>query len=119
MQSKTDLSTYTNAWYSPGAVWIVRAIWYCVNRAFFISYFPFSSFKVFLLRIFGANVGKGVVLKPNINIKYPWRLSIGNYCWIGEGAWIDNLEEVHIGDHCCVSQGALLLCGNHNFKKSS
>ena len=69
--------------------------------------------------MFGAKIGKGVVLKPNINIKYPWRLRIGNHSWIGEGVWVDNLEDVIIGANCCISQGALLLCGNHNYKKST
>ncbi len=119
MQSKTDLSKYNNDWYKPGAPIIIRAIWYLVNWAFFISYCPFNFLKVFFLRMFGAKIGKGVVLKPRINIKYPWRLSIGNYSWIGEGAWIDNLDDVVIGANCCISQGALLLCGNHNFKKST
>ena len=31
----------------------------------------------------------------------------------------DNLDDVTIGSHCCISQGALLLCGNHNYKKES
>lgn len=119
MQFKTDLSKYNNDWYKPGAPILVRAIWFCMNSAFFISSFPFSSVKVFLLRMFGAKIGKGVVLKPHINIKYPWRLSIGNYSWIGEGVWIDCLEDVVVGENCCISQGALLLCGNHNYKKVS
>lgn len=75
--------------------------------------------KCWLLRCFGAKVGKGVNIKPSVNIKYPWRLTIGNYSWIGENVWIDNLDEVVIGDNCCISQGVLLLCGNHNYKKSS
>jgi putative colanic acid biosynthesis acetyltransferase WcaF len=78
---------------------------------------PFSGLKVFLLRLFGAKVGKGVVIKPNVNIKYPWLLEIGDYTWIGERAWIDNLAQVKIGKNCCISQGAMLLCGNHNYKK--
>lgn len=78
---------------------------------------PFSGLKVILLRLFGAKVGKGVVIKPNINIKYPWLLEIGDYTWIGERAWIDNLAQVKIGKNCCISQGAMLLCGNHNYKK--
>ena len=119
MQSKTDLLRYNNSWYKPGATLVVRVMWYLVNRAFFISYFPFSSVKVFLLRLFGARIGKGVMFKPHINIKYPWRLTVGNYSWIGEGVWIDNLDDVVIGDNCCLSQGAMLLCGNHNYKKST
>ena len=38
---------------------------------------------------------------------------------IGENVWIDNLAEISIGSHVCISQGALLLCGNHDFKKST
>jgi putative colanic acid biosynthesis acetyltransferase WcaF len=118
MKRKVDLSVYNNDWYNPGASLIIRAVWYLVNRVFFISYFPFSFLKIFLLRLFGAKIGNGVVLKQHINIKYPWKLSIGNYSWIGEGVWIDNLEGVLIGNNCCISQGALLLCGNHNYKKT-
>jgi putative colanic acid biosynthesis acetyltransferase WcaF len=69
------------------------------------------------LRVFGAEIGKGVVIKPAVNIKYPWLLSIGHHAWIGERVWIDNLAKVRIGDNCCISQGAMLLCGNHNYKK--
>ena len=58
------------------------------------SWFPISGFKRFLLRLFGAKIGKGVVIKPCVNIKYPWKLRIGNYVWIGENVWIDNLDTV-------------------------
>jgi putative colanic acid biosynthesis acetyltransferase WcaF len=77
---------------------------------------PISKLKVLLLRMFGAKVGKGVVIKPSVNIKYPWLLEIGDYTWIGEHVWIDNLAKVKIGANCCLSQGAMLLCGNHNYK---
>ena len=116
---KTVLAEFNNNQYEPGAPFPVRAIWYMVNSVFFISHFPFISFKIFLLRIFGAKIGAGLVIKQNVNIKYPWKLKIGNHCWIGEGAWIDNLDEVVVGDNSCISQGALLLCGNHNYKKPS
>lgn len=119
MQSKTDLSKFNNDWYKPGAPFLVRGIWYCVNWALFISYCPFNFLKVFFLRMFGAKIGSGVVLKPHVNIKYPWRLTIGDNSWIGEGVWIDNLDDVVIGANCCVSQGALLLCGNHDYKKQT
>jgi len=117
--NKTDLRRFDNRWYKPGSSLFTRMSWYLVNRTFFISYCPFSSLKIFLLRIFGARIGEGVVLKPHINIKYPWRLSVGHYSWIGEGVWIDNLDDIVVGDNCCISQGAMLLCGNHNFKKET
>ena len=95
-------------------------VWYFTNIFFFKSSFPYpSSFKATILRLFGAKLGVGIVFKPCINIKFPWKLTIGNYCWIGENVWIDNLDFVVIEDNVCISQGAFLLTGNHNYKKST
>lgn len=114
---KTDLGKFDNSWYRPGRPAPVRALWYLTNVLFFMNpLFPFSGFKVFLLRLFGAKIGRQAVLKPGVNIKYPWRLRAGNHCWIGEKVWIDNLADVEIGNHVCISQGAYLLTGNHNYK---
>jgi putative colanic acid biosynthesis acetyltransferase WcaF len=115
---KTDLARYNNSSYNPGGSALKRLSWYYVNLVFFKSaIFPSSSLKCMLLRFFGARIGKGVNIKPSVNIKYPWRLTIGDHSWIGEHAWIDNLDDVIIGEHCCISQGAMLLCGNHNYRK--
>ena len=120
MKTKVDLAIYDNAWYKVGASKFKQLLWYYCNALFLnASFFPINSVKLSLLRWFGASIGKGVVIKPNVNIKYPWKLSIGNHSWIGEGVWIDNLAPVTIEDNCCISQGAMLLTGNHNFKKSS
>lgn len=98
----------------------MRFLWYFINIIFFkSSLFPFNSLKLFLLRLFGCSLGKGVVIKPNVNIKYPWKLSLGNYVWIGEQVWIDNLDNVTVGNHVCISQGAILICGSHDYKKPS
>lgn len=114
---KTDLSKYDNSWYNPRGSLIKRTIWYFVNEWFFNCGWNVSSgIKVKMLRMFGAKVGRGVVIKPHVNIKYPWNLTIGDYVWIGEGAWIDNLTKVTIGSNAVLSQGAMLLCGNHNYK---
>ena len=75
--------------------------------------------KRMLLKLFGAKIGKGVVIKPNVNIKFPWLLEIGDHSWIGENVWIDNLVPVKIGSNVCISQRAMLLTGNHNYKKST
>lgn len=116
----TDLSTFNNSWYTPGASRLTQWLWYGVNAFVVNSYlFPFNALKIGVLRAFGAKIGTGVVIKPKVNIKYPWLLRVGDFTWIGEGVWIDNLAKVRIGNHCCVSQGAILLCGNHNYKKAS
>ena len=64
-------------------------------------------------------MGKNIFIKPKVNIKYPWLLKLGNNVWIGENVWIDNLDMVTIGNNVCISQGAMLICGNHNYKKST
>ena len=115
---KTDLSKYNNSWYKPGSK-LKRGCWYLFNVIFFKSYyFPFSGLKIFLLRLFGAKIGKGVCIKPGVNVKYPWFLEIGNHVWIGENVWIDNLGKVAIGSNVCLSQGCLLLSGNHDYTKA-
>lgn len=84
------------------------------------SYLPIpTAIKCFILRSFGAKVGKNVMIKPKVNIKYPWLLTIGDYVWIGEEVWIDNLAEVSIGNNACLSQGAMLLTGNHDYTRST
>lgn len=118
--NKTDLGKYNNDWYKIGASRGKIALWYFVNALFFLNPLnPLSGLKVALLRAFGAKVGTGVFIKPRVNIKYPWALSIGNNVWIGEGVWIDNLARVEIGDNACLSQGSMLLTGNHNYKKTT
>lgn len=109
---------FDNSWYDPGKGFIMRTIWYFVNLIVFQSYFfPFYRLKTLILRAFGATVGSQLVIKPCVNIKYPWHLKIGNNVWIGENVWIDNLTEVILGNNVCISQGAMLLTGNHNYKK--
>ncbi|MDZ4751502.1 MAG: WcaF family extracellular polysaccharide biosynthesis acetyltransferase [Flavobacteriales bacterium] len=115
--NQTDLSQFNNEWYDPGSP-LKRILWYIVSLIFFKSSFPFSVVKKSLLRLFGAQIGDGVVIKPSVNIKYPWKLVMGNHVWIGEGVWIDNLGAVKLGDHVCLSQGSFLLCGNHDYKSS-
>jgi putative colanic acid biosynthesis acetyltransferase WcaF len=116
---KVNLSKFDNSWYKPGST-LKRFVWHLKNRFLFKTSLPWpNSFKIFALRFFGARVGKGVIIKPCVNIKYPWFLEIGDNVFICEEVWIDNLGKVKIGNNVCLSQGALLLCGNHNYKKVS
>ena len=116
---KVRLSTFDNSWYRPGNP-LKRILWYAFNRVFFMTSIPYpSALKAALLRIFGARVGRGSVIKPRVSIKYPWFLEVGNHVWIGEGVWIDNLTKVTIASNVCLSQGAMLLCGNHDYTKST
>lgn len=122
MSAQVSNSSYNNDWFKKeiGASAFRQVAWYFVNALFFINPLnPVSGIKRALLRLFGAKIGQGVMLKPGINIKYPWKLTIGDHSWIGEKVWIDNLAPVEIGKNVCISQGALLLTGNHDYTKAS
>lgn len=119
MINGVDLSKYDNSWYRPGPLW-KRFFWYGVNTFIFnSSLFPVYGVKIFLLKAFGAKLGRNVFIKPNVSIKYPWLLQTGDNVWIGEGVWIDNLAKISIGSNVCLSQGCMLLCGNHDYTTST
>ncbi|MBL7883087.1 MAG: colanic acid biosynthesis acetyltransferase WcaF, partial [Bacteroidia bacterium] len=82
--TKTNLSKFNNSWYHPGGNAIKRLCWYFTNAVWINSAFPINGIKLFLLRLYGAKIGNGVVIKPHVNIKYPWKLEVGNDVWIGE-----------------------------------
>jgi putative colanic acid biosynthesis acetyltransferase WcaF len=71
--------------------------------------------KRWVLRRFGARVGRGVLIKPSVHVKYPWHLEVGDNVWIGERAWIDNFVSVRIASNAVVSQGVYLCTGNHDW----
>lgn len=92
-------------------------VWYVAKMLFFLTAYPWGSgIKVTILRLFGAVVGQGVVIKPRVNIHMPWKLVIGDYAWIGEEVCILNFEPIVIGSQACVSQRAFLCTGNHDFR---
>ena len=111
-----DLSKFDNSWYHPGRDFLVRTVWHFVNAMLLQNPLnPSSQLKVMILRMFGARIGEGVMLKPSINVKYPWNLEIGDYSWIGENAWLDSLAPIKIGSNACISQGVYLCTGNHDW----
>jgi putative colanic acid biosynthesis acetyltransferase WcaF len=111
------LDQYTLGTYSPGASLLKQAMRYLIGSPLVQSYWlPLSSIKVALLRCFGAQIGKHVRIKPGVKIKFPWRLTVGEYVWIGENTWIDNLAPIAIGNHVCISQDVYLCTGNHDWE---
>jgi putative colanic acid biosynthesis acetyltransferase WcaF len=114
--SAPDLAQFDNSWYHPGRGPVLRGLWFFLGLPLLrCSLIPFSCVRRSLLRLFGAALGRGVVLKPGLRVKYPWLLSVGDNSWLGEDCWIDNLALVTIGNNVCVSQGAYLCTGNHDW----
>ncbi len=112
---KTSLSSFDNSWYKPAPKYRIL-LWMITSTIFFRHAFAVSNgLKATLLRLFGAKIGKRINMKPGVTIKYPWYLEIGDDVWVGEQVWIDNLTSVKIGNNACISQGAMLLTGNHNY----
>tara|TARA_B110000908_G_C10221521_1_gene435617 strand:+ start:339 stop:887 length:549 start_codon:yes stop_codon:yes gene_type:complete len=117
--NQVNLDKFDNGWYKPASK-LKNWFWYFTNLLFFKTTFPFpSTIKVKILKAFGSTVGNAVVIKPNVNIKYPWFLTVGDNCWVGENVWIDNLALVTIGNNVCLSQGTYLVTGSHDYKKEA
>ena len=115
-EQDVSLATFSAAGFDKGAGLLKQTAWYFVNALLVrASWNPFMGIKIILLKAFGAKIGRRLIIKNNVNIKFPWRLVVGDDCWIGEGVWIDNLDAVTIESDVCISQGAMLLTGNHDY----
>lgn len=102
-----------------GASTAKQCCWYFISILFFqTGLIPFSNVLVFILRIFGAVIGKDVRIKPGIRIKYPWKLTIEDHAWL-DHCIIENLDHIYIGKNACVSINCMLLTGNHDYKAST
>jgi putative colanic acid biosynthesis acetyltransferase WcaF len=102
------------AWGKPA---YVVAAWYLVEYFFVTNPLQVSSkIRVAALRLFGAKIGHGVIFRPRTRVKFPWNLTIGNDCWIGEGVWFHNQDKITIGNDVCISQETFLTTGSHRYK---
>lgn len=110
-----DLGTFNNDGFDRGASRAKELLWLILSALLVAGPIPGSRWRAKLLTAFGAQIGPGVVFKPGVRIKFPWRLDIGAQSWIGERVWIDNLADVRIGANVCISQDAYLGTGNHDW----
>jgi putative colanic acid biosynthesis acetyltransferase WcaF len=115
-----DLSSYSAAHFDRGASKVRELSWLFVSFLLFrLCPLSLSPLKRVVLRIFGARVGIGVTIKPQVKITFPWKLTIGDHVWLGEECWLLNLDRIVIGKNVCISQRAFLCTGSHNYKLSS
>jgi len=114
------LSQFSNTTLPSFRIKIKYGLWLIISNYIFLTNIPFpNSIKVYILKLFGAKIGKNTVIKPFVKIKFPWFLNLNDYVWLGENVWIDNLSLVSIGSNVCISQNSIILTGNHNYKVDS
>jgi putative colanic acid biosynthesis acetyltransferase WcaF len=109
-----NLSGFTGDGYVIGRGRVVQALWMVVSGTVFMRWwFPARS-RAWVLRAFGADIGRGVLIRHRVRIHWPWKLAVGDHSWVGEGAWLLNLEPITVGADVCISQDALLCTGSHD-----
>ena len=108
-----DLSKFSGENYDKGRSAGWQLAWVIVQSLVFKRWWIPASARTRILRLFGAEIGEGVLIRNDVTIHWPWKLTIGDHSWIGVGAWILNLEPVTIGSNTCISQQALLCTGSH------
>lgn len=116
---RRQLSTFKPTGYDKGRNVLWQVAWLAVSGTIFRSWMCPSKFRVLILRGFGARISSGVLIRHRVRIHWPWKLSIGQNAWIGEGVWILNLEEVSIGSDVCVSQEVFICSGSHKASSSA
>ncbi len=90
--------------------WIVQALFFRPSPQFMYGW------RRFLLRLFGAKVGKAVILRPSVHTQFPWKISIGDWSWIGDDVVLYSLGEIKIGSNVVVSQRSYLCTGSHHYQ---
>lgn len=116
---RRQLANFSSTGYSKGRPIAVVALWACVAEPMLRSVLCPPKWRVAILRGFGAKIGTGVLIRHDVRIHWPWKLEIGNNCWIGVGARLLNLEPINIGSDVCISQEAFLCTGSHRADRES
>ena len=93
--------------------WLVQSFLFRTSPQFLYGW------RKFLLRLFGAKIGKKVIIRPSVKITYPWKLTIGDYSWIGDDVDLYTLGEIDIGNNVVISQRSYLCTASHNYKKKN
>ena len=115
-----DLQTYVPSDYNRGRSKSIVMLWWLVQGILFpLSPHHLNNLRCILLRLFGAKIGRGVVIRPTSRFTYPWKVAIGDYSWIGDDVVFYSIDRITVGSHCVISQKSYLCTASHDFKISS
>jgi putative colanic acid biosynthesis acetyltransferase WcaF len=96
-----------------------QLLWRVVEQLLVTNSLQLSSrVRIAALRAFGAEIGANCIVRPRLRVRFPWNLTMGNDCWIGEGVWISNRSHVHIGNDVVISQESFLTTGSHDARRT-
>ena len=98
--------------------WYVQLWWIVQDTIFRWSPQVMYGWRRFLLRLFGAKIGRKVLIRPSAKITYPWKVKIGDYSWIGDDVVLYSLGEIEIGENVVISQRCYICTGSHDYTKS-
>ncbi|MEX3644809.1 MULTISPECIES: putative colanic acid biosynthesis acetyltransferase [Mycolicibacterium] len=111
--NRFSLDGFTGSGYSRGRGVAIQLLW-LMSRGLLMKWWCPNAVRITVLRLFGARIAAGVIVRHQVKIHWPWKLAVGRNSWIGEEVWILNLERLQIGSNTCISQGALLCTGSHD-----
>lgn len=112
--NRFKLAGFTGIGYEKGRSPAVQVLWMLCSGALVTRWWCPASARRTLLKLFGAEIAPGVLIRHRVRVHWPWKLSVGADSWIGEDVWILNLEPVRIGADSCISQGVMLCTGSHD-----
>jgi putative colanic acid biosynthesis acetyltransferase WcaF len=99
---------------------LITQLWWLIESSLFAWSPQFLyNWRCFLLQLFGAKLGKKVLIRPTVRITYPWKVTIGDYSLIGDDVVMYSLGEIKIGCHTVVSQKSYICTGSHDYTKVS
>lgn len=114
-----NLSSYTTPKDFRGKSKITVQLWWLVQAILFGLSPQFAyGWRRFLLRTFGAKIGKNVIIRPSVRTTYPWKVSIGDHSWIGDEVVLYSLGEIEISSNTVISQRSYLCTGTHDYTSS-
>jgi len=116
MSIHIDVTTNRGTRKWSGQVQAARILWALCQPLFRFSPRPMWGWRAWLLRRFGADVGKNVHVYPSVRITMPWQLRIDDYAAVGDHAILYALGPIHIGARATISQYAHLCAGSHDWR---
>ncbi|NJN48812.1 MAG: colanic acid biosynthesis acetyltransferase WcaF [Alkalinema sp. RL_2_19] len=115
-----DLRTYDQSHFDRGRPgWFILLWWFVQAITFPLTPHFASGLRAKILRLFGATIGEGVLIRPTARFTYPWKISIGDWSWIGDDVVLYSLDRIEIGAHCIISQESYICTGSHDLQDPS